>query len=441
MFTTELVGILRDDSTFKFMMSSRAFRSVGLIYMTLAAPLYLSLINLDIIQIGFVYVAVMIFAMLLLLLIGAFGDRYGYKKALLIGEIPPILGAIGLAISPSKTIIIISIVIAGITGLAGGMRGAFSPGTTAFIAGSYDDDNFRVKRLSQLTVIASLFSVFGAAILISQSYLNRYVSSVDAYRLLFMVSAVMLIVSFISLLFVKEAKRMRKRSRVMQRKSLRYTLNMMSINTLNGAGVGMALPLLPLIFSRVFHFPVADTALYVGVIYIPSYLTTLLGSWLSNRYSKKLDVLKVASAARIGVGSITVLLAGVFAMEFFNVLTFLPLLATATFVYALRSFVAGFGSPSASTISIKGVHNEDYGTAVSIQGIASNLSQTTSGIGGYMADFMLPSPILIGGLLQVVSGIMYPKLLSKSLYKAEKRPSIDDDQQLHGSARVGQRQD
>ena len=74
---------------------------------------------------------------------------------------------------------------------------------------------------------------------------------------------------------------------------------------------------------------------------------------------------------------------------------------------------AGFGSPSRTAVNVRGVDIEDYGTATSIQGVASRAGQLSSGLSGYLMEFALPLPIFIGGILQLASGIGYKLLFSK----------------------------
>ena len=62
-----------------------------------------------------------------------------------------------LALSTNIYVIATGAIIAGITGGAGGMRGAFSPGMTAFVANNYPGEGNRVNRLSLLTATASFF--------------------------------------------------------------------------------------------------------------------------------------------------------------------------------------------------------------------------------------------------------------------------------------------
>ena len=87
----------------------------------------------------------------------------------------------------------------------------------------------------------------------------------------------------------------------------------------------------------------------------------------------------------------------------------IPVLASAFFV--LRGVVASFGSPARSTVMVRGVDVEDYGTATSVQGIATRASQMTAGTSGYLMDIALPAPLIIGGVLQAASGFAYKKLI------------------------------
>ncbi|MCL4332624.1 MAG: MFS transporter, partial [Candidatus Thermoplasmatota archaeon] len=68
------------------------------------------------------------------------------------------------------------------------------------------------------------------------------------------------------------------------------------------------------------------------------------------------------------------------------VIALVPVLPVAYSLYAIRMGVAGVGTPMRSAISVRGVGNEDYGTASSMQGVATRASQTTSGLSGYLMD-------------------------------------------------------
>ena len=90
---------------------------------------------------------------------------------------------------------------------------------------------------------------------------------------------------------------------------------------------------------------------------------------------------------------------------------FSPLVVIAFSLYALRSGVAGLGAPMRSAISVRGIGNEDYGAASSIQGLSTRGSQMTSGASGYLMDAYFPLPLFVGGTLQVAGAFVYYRLI------------------------------
>ena len=88
-----------------------------------------------------------------------------------------------------------------------------------------------------------------------------------------------------------------------------------------------------------------------------------------------------------------------------------PAFPIAGIIYIIRAFIAGSGSPNRTTITVKGINSEDYGTATSVQGVATRASQLSSGASGYLMDYALPLPLEIGGALQLISGALFKILL------------------------------
>ncbi len=408
---------MKKDFGFKFLLYSRIFRSVALIFMTLAAPIYLNSIHISITSIGIIYAGVMVFSAVLSISLGTFGDRHGYRKALILGEIPPLVGSMLLFATPNTAIVTLGVIIAGIGGIAGGMRGTFSPGMTALIARNYPDNNIRVRKFSVLVMAASVASIIGALVLVSQSYIQPYVGTVAAFRVLFGVAAVFIMVSLISLIFLEEAPTPVKSTKVMKGVSFRYMSKIVVLNAISGSALGISLPLLPLLFAIAFKLTEQTTALYIGIIYIPAYLATLLGSYLSRRYVKGTMMIRIASLTRFLNGAFLILLGVVFAMQYYGIMVFLPLLFLASLLYSCRSFISGFGSSSISTVSINGLDREDYGTATSVQNLALNFAQTSSGLSGYLIEAALPLPLFVGGLIQMFGGLLYPILLKNKQQK------------------------
>ncbi len=387
-----------EERTFKFFLISRATRSISLIFVTLALPLYLFALHYNIISIGIIYFVIMSFNAVLSLLLGALGDRVGYKKSLIIGEFFPLTALIMLAISTNFFVIVIAAVIGGIAGIAGGMRGTFSPGSTALIVSNWEEQKERVKKLAQTTYVGSGFAIFGGLLLYLRSFLINSIGDILSFRLLFGFSAFMILISLISLLFVAEVRRPKKTTRVMKKESAKYSLRIITANLFNGFGMGVALPLLPLWFELRFG---VDTGL-IGIIYTISYAATAIAAYLASKraYLTKFSIVFTASYTRTLQGAMLIIIA------------FSPLFILSSVFFMIRSFIAGFGSPSRSAVNMSGVNSQDYGTASSVMGVANRVSQTSSGLSGYLMDISLPFPVLLGGLLQTIGGFVYYRVLT-----------------------------
>ncbi len=405
---------MKDEMGFGFLLYSRIFRSVAIIFMTLASPLYLSLAGFRVQEIGLVYLGLMLFNSAFSLLIGALGDRMGYRRMLIVAEVPALAGAAIICLSGNNLAIAVAVIVGGIGGLAGGIRGAFSPGLTALTARNYTDDKSRITKLSMLTMVSSFASVGGALLLVAQSYVAVSIgNAVMAYRLLFGFSAVLMLLSMASVALVKEAERPVKSTRIMRKDSFRYMMRIVVVRIINGAGLGLAMPLLPLVFSIAFGLSPSESAFYIGLVYIPSYLATGLGARIAGGKRAEKDSVSIAFQTRAASGILmaamgAVVLAG-HAYRNYGI----ELLGLVTVLYSARALVAGMGSPAVTALNVKGIHNEDYGTASSVQGVAGSLAQTSTGASGYLMDYFLPLPLFLGGLLQVIGGIAYLGILGR----------------------------
>jgi len=72
---------------------------------------------------------VILFYSLLYTGLGLFGNRYGSKKSLIIGDLLPLIGVSLLLLTSSLQVIIPTLIITGVGGRAsGGLRGNWSPG-------------------------------------------------------------------------------------------------------------------------------------------------------------------------------------------------------------------------------------------------------------------------------------------------------------------------
>ncbi|TRM89353.1 MFS transporter [Sulfolobus sp. C3] len=383
---------MRDDYGYVFLLISRVARSVGIIYITLSSSLYLSALGVKPDVIGVVFLGAIGFSSVLTFSLGMIGDRYGYKKILIATETLACVASLILGTVVSNYYLIFTaLIIGGVGGAAGGIKGAFSPGLTALVASNWKDERERIKRMSFL-MSASSFSGIGGSILLSlRAYINN---TIQGYRMLYLISFILLLISTISLFFVGEVKRPRKTSKIMSISSFKYISKVIISNSITGFGLGLAIPLLPLWFNLAFH----ANSFMIGLVFTMSYLFTAVGSLVSNKI--KAEPLRVASVTRI--------LNGVFLIA----MALSPWFPLAALIYIIRGLNAGIGSPNRTMVNVRGVSAEDFGTASSIQGIATRLSQMSSGLSGYLLEYALPLPLEVGGVLQAIGGYVYMKLLS-----------------------------
>ncbi len=385
------------EGSFKFLLASRALRSVAIILVNLSLSLYLKALGYGLIFIGVVYFIIVLFNVFFTLALGYLGDRMGYARAMILGELFPLIAFLGLAVSENIYVIIASAALGGITGTPGGMRGAFSPGMTSYIASNWPEERERIDKLSKVFAVSSISAIGGSLLLAMHGFLSKFFGPINSFRVLFGTSFFLILASLFTLSLLKERRRPKKTAAIMKKESFSYSLRVIVPNVINGLGVGIAFPLLPLWFELNYNV----SASVVGLIFTAAYAFTALGSYFSGSFmrSKKVRAITVSSSARLIQGLLLIALA------------FSPFLILSVAIYSVRSFIAGLGSPIRSAINVRGISSEDYGTASAVQGIFTRSSQLTSGLSGYLMSEGLELPLLTGGFFQVAGALAFYALI------------------------------
>lgn len=381
--------------SFRALQMSRALRSVGISFSTLALPLYLSQLGYSPVVIGLSFFAMTLVTVVLLLAYGFLGDRKGYRYVLLLAEG---LFALSTAVIASVSNIYILLAAAAIGGFGGqgggGLRGGFGPGSTALVGRLYSDQGERVKMVGRLTSIGGFTSIAGTGLLALHSVLERSVGPIEAFRVLYLVAFGFSLVSFLSLTFITEPS-VKKRRGVLTRESGIFVSKVSLANFVNGLGIGLAIPLLPLWFKLHFGF----TPTQVSIVYTSAALVGALASFNSHKLSSVGNRVLVGSLTRVLNGALLVAMA-------------LPGSGTvAAALYAARSFGAGVGAPTRSAITLGGVGSDEFGAATSITGVANRVAFGSSSIGGYLLTVSQDLPLEIGGAIQLGAGAIYYLLL------------------------------
>ncbi len=381
---------------FGFLVVSRAARSIGIVYVTLSLPLYLHFLGISVSIIGALLLLMVLFSVGISLFAGALGDRIGYRYSLLIGEVPVIVATFLLFHYNTIVPIEIATVIGGIGGTPGGLRGVFAPGLNALVARNWPDSESRVKHMGMVMGVCAFSAFAGALLLYSHRFIDSIVGEAAAFRLLYLISFILALVSFACIAMVRERRVPRKRKGIIDKKSGRYTLRVIASNLVYGSGIGFSISLLPVWIE--LRFSVTPST--VGLIFTFSYLATAVSSLLAMLEIDRLhSPMWTASLTRIIQGAIIM----AFAVP--------PTLLAATALYVMRSAFAGFGAPIRTAINVKGISESNFGIASSAQGMAIRSSTGTSAISGYLMESTLALPMEIGGVLQLIGGAVYYKLL------------------------------
>lgn len=393
------------ERSFHYLLVSRIARSIGLNYVNLSLSLYLLALGFRISIIGVLFFLNVLVSTSISLLAGYFGDKTKYKYALIAAELPSVFAVFIIFISTNVTVIVIAMILSGVAGAPGAARGVFSPGSTALIATNWSSRQARVQKLGRLTSIGSFASVGGSLLLFFHGVLAGTAGNIVAFRELYLVAFFLILISTTSLLLVAERDHPRTKSKLIGKKSLAFSGRVMVSNSFNGAGIGLAIALLPAWFQIAYGVSSSQ----IGLVFTASYLATALGSYLASVSTSR------TSGRSLMIGSMTRALQGVSVV----LVAVMPTLFLAGVVYFARSLIAGTGMPFRTTINVSGITEGELGFGSSLQGSSIRFSQMTSGVSGYLTEVAIPLPLLVGGILQLFGGITYYTMLKSKEGKEE----------------------
>ncbi|MDP8012730.1 MAG: MFS transporter, partial [Nanoarchaeota archaeon] len=98
---------------FKLLLASRILRSFAMSFIFLVIPLYLKYLGYNVEEIGLIYVPFILSAIILPVVLGNVGDRFGYKKALITTDVLMVLSLYLLSSYRSLPFIILAGLIGG----------------------------------------------------------------------------------------------------------------------------------------------------------------------------------------------------------------------------------------------------------------------------------------------------------------------------------------
>ncbi len=391
----------KNDKNFQFLLFARIMRSVGISFSTLALPLYMAALGFSPTVIGISFLLMTLAGAFLVLIWGLVGDRFGYKKVLIMVELLFASSAILLAFGDTKDLVIILLaaVMGGYGGMGGGgLRGAFGPGMSALVGYLWRNPAERIRKLGTVTFVAGLAGIAGYALLSVEDFASATLGEVGAFRLLYLVTFFTGIAGIMLLTFLKEPHHLPRKAKIITYDSGKFVSKIVVSNIVNGFGIGLAIPLLPLWFLLAFKYTATD----ISIIYISSAAASATASYFARHVSGRLGAVRSASLARIFNGL------------FLLGMAFSPFGVFAAALYVIRSISGGFGAPIRQAVTLGGVQETEFGAASSLSGVSVRAAFVSSGLGGYLMTVSEGLPLEVGALFQICGGVIFYRLLHNS---------------------------
>ena len=315
----------------------------------------------------------------------------------------------------------------GISGV-GGIRGAFSAPQMALIANNWKKNNERIKRLGIIISIGSVAAIIGSFIIILQGLLSSFllsngvVSQAQAtllsFRYFFILTDLMIIISFFSIIFIKEAKHNKTKNKFLKKQSSPHVLKVMASQIFSGLGVGLTFPILPVLIVEAYSLNAAQSSQVIGYIFGLGYVSTALASFYISRKILKLKINTVfyASMTRVLQGILVLLIGITLVFTGNQTFNFIGIFLILIFIVSYNALL-GLGGPIRQTSNVSGVAKGDYGAAVGMMSLSAQLPQASVGLSGALSSIIasfISLPLFFGGFLISISGAVYWKLLKDS---------------------------
>lgn len=357
---------------------SQFFGSLPIGLLLVFFPLYLHDLGMKALTIGSIFTLAGIGSSLLLMVIGPLADRFGRRAFLLAGTAVPILGFAIFSWTTNTTWLVIASLLGGV-GYSGGMGGGLVTATFhPMLVGS-------VATKMRTTVISWsesgwVLSVGGGALLAGVPTLlahAHYMSQLSADRLLFLFCLGCSLLAVLCMFPVREQHQIDidgKRSEgpvPALGEALPHILKVAVFFSLQGAGLGLVVQLLPLWFTLRYHTnaesiaPWFSAAQVVGLPFI---------------------LLMPALARRIGLPRV-ILLVCVTSTAFMGAMPFMPVMGLAGILFVARSALVGMQWPAQQSFLQGTIHPRLRGTATSVaMGCWSVTNALLPSLAGYFLD-------------------------------------------------------
>lgn len=386
----------------RWVVASRAARSLSQGYLSVIIPLYLLQIGFTGLSLGELFTVGAIISGILTVTVSLLADQVGRKPFLIVFPIISAIAAI-VFISTQNFWIIVASSALGTLGRGGGAGGAgqggpFYPAQQALIA-DLAGSTERNKVFAAFSFADAIAGTTGALLAGVPDILvaRAGYSPVDSYKPLFVLTSILSIVMMLAILPVRETLRRRKagapRRSLLPRESRKVVSRLAVTNLVNGLGVGFFAPFVSFWFNQRFGVGPGTIGLLFAAVSLGAALPYLAAPALA----KRLGLVNAVVGIRLcGVALLALL-------------PLMPSFALAALVYFLRMALQRASIPLRQSYSMGVVSKEERSAAAGLSNLPSQLSAAASPLAaGYIFDSIsLELPFEIGAALQLLNATLF----------------------------------
>jgi MFS family permease len=401
----------------RLMLLSSFLSSLPIGLLLVLYPLYLHDLGMHSLSIGNIFTVAGLASSGLLIGIGPLADRWGRRRFLIAGTALPAVGYLIFLTSTSTPWLIVASVLGGV-GFSGGLGGGLVTATfNPILAGTVEPaKRTTVLAFSEAAWVTSIGAGSLAAGLPSLLANAHIASSLTVDHDLFFICLAACLASALVLLPVHEKYRVhgpppdlpRPSTGQAARDAIPIILKLSVFFTLQGAGLGLIVQLLPLWFELRFHTS-GDA----------------IAPWFSVAQLAGLPLIMIVPglARRIGVAGV-ILFSSVASVVFLVGMPFTGVLPVAGSLFVLRSALVGMQWPAQLSFLHGAVDPRVRGSATSVAiGCWSIANALLPSLAGYFLDHhQLRSPILLGAACYGTASLWFALTLRRTPLPEERPP-------------------
>ncbi len=379
----------------KLILGARIVRTFSYGFLSIILAIYLNLVGFNEIAIGLVLTATLVDSVIFNLISGAYADKFGRKKMLVLYAILMIASAIIFFVTNNYVALIIAALI-GTINVTGSEVGAFLSLEQAILPQTV----FNIKKRTSVFAIyntVGTFAMAGGVLMSGLSTIleNRYgLDKIDSIRYLFLLyafcSVVVLVIYFLLSHNIESQKtRINSKPIALSTKSRKIIRKMSSLFAVDAFAGGFVIQS---IVSFWFYTKFGADISSLSYIFATAAVLTGLSFLFASKLASKIGLVNTMVFTHIPSNVLMILLA------------FAPTFYVAILIYLARMGLSQMDVPTRQSYIVAVVNEDERIAAASITNTSRNVAQSVSpSLSGLIIHALsLSAPFVVGGALKIV---------------------------------------